>query len=103
MSYFDHTVVVNQSSLKENNFLCHSNLQGCCSWLEWKFHKINVAFCVFSSNQLHMWGDFNLMAQEQGWNASVRETQGQSRAGLYTQLFIQRLPVVSWLVLREEV
>lgn len=48
MSYFDHIMVVNQPSLKENNFLCHGNLLGCCKWLELKFHKMNVACSVFS-------------------------------------------------------
>lgn len=58
MSYFDHTVVVNQPSLKENDFLCHGNLLGCCSWLELKFRKMNVVCSAWSSNRLHVCDGF---------------------------------------------
>lgn len=80
MSYFDHTVVVNQASFKENDSLCHGNLLGCCSWLQLKFHKMNVACRVFTFNQLHVCDGFRSTTPEWGLNGNVRQPDALSKA-----------------------
>lgn len=85
MSYFDHTVVVNQPSLKENNFLCHGNLLGCCSWLGLKFRKMNVVCSAWSSNQLHVCDGFGPHgpASAAGVNRDEGPTAALSDAGAW--------------------
>lgn len=100
-SSFARTMVVNQPSLKENHFLRHSNLLGCCSWLKLKFYKMNVACSLFSSNQLHVWDGFSPRALEQGFNGNVRWTDLASKAGVWMgftlrlQVLIQKLAVLT--------
>lgn len=83
MSYFDHTVVVNQPSLKENNFLCHGNLLGCCSWLELKCHKMNVVCSVCSSNQLHVCDGFSPHGSAEGLSGNVGPIDALSNIGTW--------------------
>lgn len=82
-SYFDHTVVVNQPSLKENNFLCYGNLPGFCSWPDLEFHQMSVVCSVFISNQLHVSDGFSLIALEQSLSGNVRRTDVLSKEGVW--------------------
>lgn len=80
------------ASLHLGNFLCHGNLLSCWSWLELKFHKMNVAYSMLSSNRLHVCGDFSLLARAKGWVemldglSNVRSTEQGGSVGTHYNL-----------------